>query len=86
MACFIHLINMPLVFTSNVLVPSRQMPDWLAQLSSYNPLTQVVSPVREALLKGEIPSNGCFALIVLSVSALILFSVATHALSGCRQE
>ena len=30
MAAFVHLVNLPILFTSTALVPVRQMPDWLA--------------------------------------------------------
>ena len=42
MATFVHLVNMPLLFTSSALVPARQMPDWLAAISRVNPLTLAV--------------------------------------------
>ena len=52
MASFVHFINMPLLFTSSVLVPVRQMPAWLEQIASFNPLTHVADSLRAALLPG----------------------------------
>jgi len=50
MAVLVHLINLPVFFTSTALVPSRQMPGWLAQISNYNPLSLVVDLLRSALI------------------------------------
>ena len=50
MAVLIHLVNLPLLFTSTALVPARQMPDWLATIAAWNPLSLVVDLLRNALL------------------------------------
>ena len=50
MAAFVHLVNMPLFFTSTALVPARQMPPWLETIALYNPFSLVVNVLREALL------------------------------------
>jgi ABC-2 type transport system permease protein len=56
MATFVHLVNLPVLFTSTALVPTRQMPDWLAAAARWNPLTLAVDAWRGALLGGEMPS------------------------------
>ena len=43
---------MPLLFTSSVLVPVRQMPPWLEHIARLNPLTHVADSLRAALLPG----------------------------------
>ncbi len=53
MGVFIQAVNMPLLFTSTVLVPARQMPDWLAAVARWNPLSPVADALRGALLRGE---------------------------------
>jgi ABC-type multidrug transport system permease subunit len=45
---------MPLIFTSTMLVPARNMPEWLASVSYLNPLTHVVNSVRGAALYGSV--------------------------------
>lgn len=52
MGAFIHLVNMPLLFTSTALVPDREMPAWLAEIAQVNPLTLAVEAWRGALLEG----------------------------------
>jgi len=56
MAAYVHLFNMPLLFTSTALVPSRQMPTWLAGVAAWNPLTLAVDAWRGALLEGTSPA------------------------------
>src|SRR5262249_19755717 len=46
MGVFVHVVNMPLLFTSTAFVPSRQMPSFLSSVSNYNPLTLAVESLR----------------------------------------
>jgi ABC-2 type transport system permease protein len=55
MGTYVHLVNMPLLFTSTALVPARHMPDWLAAVARWNPLSLAVDAWRDALLRGEPP-------------------------------
>jgi ABC-2 type transport system permease protein len=79
MAAFVHLVNLPILFTSTALVPVRQMPEWLAAAARWNPLTLAVDAWRGALLFGEMPS---FAGQVLPLAALavVLYAVAARAM------
>ena len=76
MAVFIHVVNMPILFTSTALVPGKQMPGWLEGISRYNPLTLTVDICRNALLFGE---NYFFwkNLVVLGISAVLLFIISS---------
>jgi len=74
MATFVHLVNMPLLFTSTALVPRRQMPGWLAALSRANPLTLAVDAWRGALLLGRPAPLG--APLLLAALAVLLFLLA----------
>jgi ABC-2 type transport system permease protein len=75
MATFVHLVNMPLLFTSTALVPRRQMPDWLAAVARVNPLTLTADAWRGALLFGQAPPLVATAL-PLALLAALLFLVA----------
>jgi ABC-2 type transport system permease protein len=55
MAVFVHVVNMPLLFTSTALVPSSQMPTWLETIARWNPLSLVANGLREALVLGQMP-------------------------------
>jgi ABC transporter DrrB family efflux protein len=68
MATFVHLVNMPLFFTSTALVPHRVMPAWLAAIARFNPLSVTVDAWRGALLLGEQPGwIGVIPLLALAV-------------------
>ena len=85
MAAFVHVVNMPLLFTSSALVPARQMPAWLQEAARWNPLTLAVNALRGALLDGVAPSpGGC--LLPLGALALILFLLAARAMRGAAHD
>ena len=85
MATFVHLVNMPLLFTSTALVPARQMPDWLAAISRVNPLTLAVDASRDALLLGEFGSLGV-TLMLLTAIGIVLLAAAWTTARGLRRE
>ncbi|HWN45231.1 MAG TPA: ABC transporter permease [Thermoanaerobaculia bacterium] len=75
MATFVHLVNMPLLFTSTALVPRAQMPGWLATVSRFNPLTLTVDAWRGALLHGEMPALRSLLLLAALAAALFLYAL-----------
>lgn len=81
MATFVHLVNLPVLFTSTALVPSRQMPDWLAAAARWNPLTLAVDAWRGALLSGETPSL-LGQVVPLALVAGALYFVAAREMRG----
>jgi ABC-2 type transport system permease protein len=85
MAAFVHLINMPMLFTSSALVPARQMPDWLSAISRVNPLSLAVDASRGALLLGEFSSLGQ-ALSLLAAAGAVLLAVAWMSAKALRRD
>jgi len=81
MAVFVHVINMPLLFTSTALVPDKQMPAWLAGASRWNPLTLAVDTWRGALLFDELPGWGTVAL--LAGIGVLVYGVAAAQMRRC---
>jgi ABC-2 type transport system permease protein len=79
MAVFVHVMNMPLLFTSTALVPSHQMPAWLEALARWNPLSLVANGLREALLLGQMPD--VINLLPLLAIGAFLFVLAARTLS-----
>ena len=75
MATFVHVVNMPVFFTSTALVPHKQMPDWLAAIARWNPLTLTVESLREALLFQSMPSFTS-QLIPLFILAILMVALA----------
>lgn len=79
MASFIHVMNMPLLFTSSALVPYRQLPGWLQSIADFNPLTIIADAVRNALVYDQLIIKPIHTTILL-VLACILFLLAVGAL------
>lgn len=75
MAAFVHVVNMPLLFTSTALVPARQMPEWLEGVARWNPLTLVADGLRQAALFDN-AADAPGLLIPLSICGLVLFMLA----------
>lgn len=85
MAVFVHVLNMPLLFTSTALVPSRQMPGWLAAVARWNPLTLVADPLRQGLLFGRM-GDVARSLPPLLLLAILMFALARHAMARAAEE
>ena len=82
LATFVHLVNMPLLFTSTALVPHRHMPDWLGEVARCNPLTLAVEMWRGALLGGP-PLAVARSLSLLLALAAVTYALAARELRRC---
>ena len=80
MALLVHAVNMPILFTSTALVPQRQMPGWLAQVSDWNPLSLTVDGWRGAVLFGESPA--AWSVVCLALLAVCLYTLAARQMQG----
>jgi ABC-2 type transport system permease protein len=80
MATFVHLVNMPLLFTSSALVPRGHMPAWLAVLAGWNPLSVTVEVWRAALLSMQV-TGLAWRVACLAALAAVFFLAA---LAGMR--
>ncbi len=85
MATFVHMVNMPLFFTSTALVPGRQMPEWLAAIADVNPLSLVVNANRAALL-GFGSDTMLYSLMPVMVLAVLLFASCVFIFTRFRME
>jgi ABC-2 type transport system permease protein len=45
-----NLLNLPLLFTSNALMPTSVMPDWLQPVAKINPITYATDATRQLIL------------------------------------
>jgi ABC-2 type transport system permease protein len=79
MPVFVHVVNMPLLFTSTALVPSHQMPAWLEKIARWNPLSLVANGLREALLLGQMPDAA--NLLPLLALGAFLFVLASRTMN-----
>src|SRR5215217_6900828 len=79
MPVFVHVVNMPLLFTSTALVPSHQMPAWLEEIARWNPLSLVANGLREALLFGQMLDAA--TLLPLLALGAFLFALASRTMN-----
>jgi len=75
----VNLLNLPLMFASNVFSPISVMPDWLQPIANANPLTYATDAVRQLLIY-EMDLNqlaldfaylGVFAVVIASISTVL---------------
>jgi len=68
------LLNLPLLFTSNVMFPQTTMPGWLQTISAYNPISLAVNVARENLFTttGYPYSAGVYLLGLLAWAVLVI--------------
>jgi len=77
----INLLNLPLLFASNAMLPVRIMPGWLQSVIHYNPVSYAVDGVRQLLL-GSASATGYTVLAPLwmDFGVLVVFAALLSAL------
>jgi len=77
MATFVQLFNLPIIFTSTVLVPNKNLPPWLAKIAQYNPLSILGSTLRQELtFYNEMGYSTPLSLGIIFSLALISFTIS----------
>ena len=71
-----NFVGLPLMFLSAILIPPRQMPSWIQQLSRFNPVNWGVHAARNSVVAGgHWGSSGMYlALLLAAVAATSLFA------------
>lgn len=82
MGAYVHVINMPILFTSSALIPTRALPTWLAWLAGVNPLS-LTAEVWRSLWLG-LPMPGAPQIGALALSAGLSFLAASRSLARAR--
>lgn len=65
-----NFLTLPLIFTSEAMMPRNFMPSWLARLATYNPLSYAVNPMRALFLTGidgKVIAEGAAVLALLAL-------------------
>lgn len=70
-----NLLNLPLVFASNALFPSKFMPEWLQVIVKINPLSYAIDAGRQMLLGAAGTASLAFDFLYLSCFALLFASI-----------
>lgn len=73
------LILFPLTFLSNAFVPAGTMPDWLQTFVNINPVSHLVSGVRDLCNNGVFGAEAAFALLGAAVVVLIFAPLTVRA-------
>ncbi|GGN79713.1 ABC transporter permease [Nocardia rhizosphaerihabitans] len=63
-------------FASNALVPEESMPTWMQHVSNVNPVSYLVSAVRELAAHGTVGADACWSLVA-SVVVVAVFAPLT---------
>jgi ABC-2 type transport system permease protein len=71
----INLLNLPLLFASNAMLPVRIMPSWLQSVVKFNPVSYAVDGVRQMLLgSASAPGYAVLAPLWVDFSVLVGFA------------
>src|SRR6185503_3570259 len=65
------MIMFPLTFLSNAFVPADTLPGWLEAFVKINPVSQVVTAVRDLINEGQVTAHVGFALLGCAVVVAI---------------
>ena len=71
----VNLLNLPLLFGSNALFPTRLMPDWLQTFAKINPITYVTDATRQLLILQTDMMQLTIDLAVLAGFALVFSTI-----------
>ncbi|MDR0848222.1 MAG: ABC transporter permease [Propionibacteriaceae bacterium] len=70
------MILMPLTFVSNAIVPVASMPSWLQAFVKVNPITHVVSAMRDLTMNGDWGVDVVWTLVI-SIIIVVVFAPLT---------
>ena len=66
MIAAVNFVALPLIFLSAILIPTRQMPPWIAQVSRFNPVNWAVQAARNSIgTGGDWGATSVFLLLLL---------------------
>jgi ABC-2 type transport system permease protein len=71
-----NFVGLPLMFLSAILIPPRQMPNWIEQVSRFNPVNWGVQAARNAVVVGGDwgPTGAYLAFLVAATAATSMFA------------
>jgi ABC-2 type transport system permease protein len=72
----VNIVNLPILFLSDFIIPFSLMPPWLASLASLSPVTLFVRWLRAIVEQGAGHGDGMFASVVLVATGVLAFAAA----------
>lgn len=74
----INFLTMPLMFSSSAIFPIQVMPDWLATIAKWNPITYVVNPLRTLVITGWEIQDLIKGFAYILFLAIVMLFIARH--------
>jgi ABC-2 type transport system permease protein len=65
------MVMFPLTFLSNAFVPTKTMPGWLQAFADINPVSHIISAIRDLANNGHVGANAAWALLGCAVVVAI---------------
>ena len=81
-----NFVGLPLMFISAILIPPRQMPHWIAQLSRFNPVNWGVHAARNAVVVGGAWGTTSEFLLFLLLATAVTSMFATWCFRSYQQS
>ena len=75
------MIMFPLTFLSNAFVPAETLPPWLQTFVKINPVSHIVSAVRDLLNEGQVTAQVGWALLGCAVVAAVFLPLSVRSYS-----
>ncbi len=72
------LILFPLTFLSNAYVPVKTLPDWMQWFVNVNPITHIITAVRDLTNNGTFSNDGWLALLGAAVIVAIFAPITVR--------
>lgn len=86
MGTFVHLANIPLLFTSSALVDIRAMPQPLGVVAELNPVSIFAEAARAGLLDAAPPSGARIALLIVLALACFITATKLYSRAGVQPD
>jgi ABC-2 type transport system permease protein len=75
------MVMFPLTFLSNAFVPTETMPSWLQTFADINPVSHVISAIRDLANEGQVTAQVGWAILGLAIVVAIFAPLAVRSYS-----
>ena len=75
------MVMFPLTFLSNAFVPTETMPDWLQAFADVNPVSHVISAIRDLANNGDVTAQVGWAVLALAMVAAVFLPLSVRSYS-----
>ena len=75
------MVMFPLTFLSNAFVPTETMPGWLQAFANINPVSHVISAIRDLANNGDVTAQVGWAILGLAIVVAIFAPLAVRSYS-----